>query len=821
MIAKRILLSIVLLTLLNVCFCQQASYQQQQLVPVTASFKVAKKTKGVAYRLQVLQGKDSLMIIGFGLTKLPSPLKSLRISAGKEKLKRKAIEEQVSKSLDSVFTSLRDSSRHLSYKLLSPQEYNKQKNRFIQGSKASPFFSSQWIVIAKQASSQQADPSSFVTRGFFKSQHLYITDLLPASAAWELPALDPWNCGPAKTRFFKLRRLEGFGINKLRSTPYDGVSRINIRSNFDVYFPHNEVTPDPVTFQKVTDYLEQNNLVILNAILEGGCSLEGSAQRNHYLQVQRANVLQKALHRFSDELIKKDTVMYTDFVIQFREMIKKTPEKYLDTLSDESLLKLVNEDAELRKTLEPILAGQRKASLNLVVTKRLTKHEQVEKLTAALIKASAELTGSTQAETQAEQRIMGMIETLFDHFSHGVITEEELHEIINGNHNPDYVNMLAGYYVLKQIDPLFSNHEKLLNYWNSFKVQEWLNAARESLIMLFDLDKTQRAKYMRMLVDFQSYNYQLVEAGVLDSNSLCEIAYPERPEFMSLILNQYAYLYVASAEGGNSTDCIPSQTTIAIPSDSLFNTDNFLKDIKQKFPETKTYSLIGNKTIIQKAFDQSQKGPYYYLLKQYYLRHNKSVLSNVSYSDNSSENVSLNVFNLWHLIGINVERWHPFENFFYDKDVQLDEMHRLIGMLKKADGSMCKPQLNSLYLTYSLKMLYYLQNFAEPGNPNHTRYAEDCLSFILNYYKPRVKVVSPALSMHILKQLNAFNWLPGSKTGARYGYDLLNVIAASRLLNSEELRLYAHYQKLFNPQLKRIPPAYDKEMLRKLSEEPY
>jgi hypothetical protein len=230
---------------------------------------------------------------------------------------------------------------------------------------------------------------------------------------------------------------------------------------------------------------------------------------------------------------------------------------------------------------------------------------------------------------------------------------------------------------------------------------------------------------------------------------------------------------------------------------------------------------VGTKLVKLKSFDQSPKGAYYYLLKQHYLKNNKAVLDNVSY-EHSSASVELNVFNLWHLVYVNVSRWDPFENHFYDEEVQLDEMSRLIGSMHSLDKYLCKPQVNNLYLEYHLKVLYHLERFQEAGNAKHVKYADASLKFIGNYYKTRARQITPKLSMHIIKQLNAFNWLPGIQHGAWYGYELLTSISKERILSEEEIKLYAHYLKLYNPELKRMSTiTLDKDKLTALMSEGY
>ncbi len=65
--------------------------------------------------------------------------------------------------------------------------------------------------------------------------------------------------------------------------------------------------------------------------------------------------------------------------------------------------------------------------------------------------------------------------------------------------------------------------------------------------------------------------------------------------------------------------------------------------------------------------------------------------------------------------------------------------------------------------------------------------------------------------------MNLFNWLPSSKPDAWYGYDLLNTAAKERILTKDELKLFAHYKKMDDPQFKdKLPILLSKEKIVEL-----
>ncbi|HYC84207.1 MAG TPA: hypothetical protein VEB86_03255 [Chryseosolibacter sp.] len=799
------------------------------LVPVTVQTALGNKRATIHnYRIGVLPTRDSIRILVYGMNRLPRSLKQLKFTS-KEKLNRSQVQRVASSSMDTVYRFLSDTAQELTFKIPSASQYLRGKTRFLAGKRSSSYFSSQWIRLASVP--QNGWEISFHTRSLTRRHAAYRVDNIPGAMAWQLPALDPWNCVPAPLRFFNLRKLQGYGLDKIRHTRYTPNPRVIIRRSFNVYFAHNETVPDPGDIRNVEQYLKENNYVILSAELEGGCSIEGVPERNRFLQKARATVLQRALHKYSDELLKKDTVILTDFVVQFRGLIRNGPFASLDTLDDISLVARVNSDEFLRGQLEHLFAAQRKASLKLVMAKRLSRSEMFEKFIFEFQKVVNQLSSVRRPPADLEPRLMGMIERLFEEAENKRITEAELQQLIDQTSNPDYVRVLLGVHLLKKFElKSWPSNKSWAEYWREFNIGDFLQMAEENCIRIAERtqDAHLRRKYMGILVDLQAYTYHFVEIGLIDINLLCNIPYPETSLFMPLILSRYAYLFEAaqattyreSHAGKRPVTCVPQQRASRYPRVDTTDTDKFLEQLEAQYGSQR-YQLVGQKLVRQRSFNDEPKGAYYYLLKEYFLKKNKSPLTHVEDAATGGE-FRLDVFNLWHLVKMNVDGWDPHNNYFFDRDVLLDELERLIAMLKQSDHGICRPQVNTLYLNYHLNVLYYLQFYAEPGNPKHEKYADNALKFIAGYYKSRPKMISPKLALHLVKQFNLLNWLPGRRAGAYYGYDLLNTIARVRELNEEEEKLYAHYLGVYDPQMKKTPvPVSKREKLAKLMDEKY
>jgi hypothetical protein len=810
-------------------YCVAFSQSEEKQVAVTSRFAASKKARQHAYRMQLLPTGTSFSILTTGSNRIPKSLKSIRFPNG-EKIRRQEIMDEAQRSLDSTYKEVSEGRALRDYRIPKETDYQRQRDLYMMGKRSTPYFSSQWTML-ERSNIELSKNFTFRTRGLLRTHHEYRVDFLPSSVAWRIPAIDPWFCEPAELKFFQLRKLQGYGVDKFNYQPYETRKRVIIRKAFDVYFKHNETEPDSKGLSLITDYLDQNEFEILKAELEGGCSIEGTAERNRYLQTRRASILQRALHKYSAKKVKRDTVMLVDVLEQFRREVGKTQHRWLNKLSDDSILSIVNTNDSVRLILEPVFQIQRKASLRLVIAKRLTGSEQYTRLLNDMTRLVLPYNQYKKAWGDPEPiaKLMGMIEKLFEYHEDEYIDADEYDDALNLIGNDGYLSIFTAYHLLKRYEEKTWPVEKAAtwtDYWQKYNVVRWLKKAqREAISLLYTArHTTERNMLLRMLTDFQAYSYEFIEQGLIPVEDLCDVIYPRAPMYMGLTLNQYAFLYEMSTRRNvpvrcmSSSQCVQNEPT---PKDSTLNLDAFIESAKNEFIETRKYQRIGSALVRDKNFDTAPKSPYYFLLKEYYLKNNAAALSTIEYAGTGGD-VVFNVFNLWHLISLNVDRFNPFENHFYDSAVQLNEMEKLINTLKRLDRYICKPQVNGMLLDYHLKMLYYLQHYPEPGNPNHAKLAESALKFIANYYKSRAKKVSPRLSLLVAKQLNDFNWLQGSNPGAWYGYEILHAVANARLLNDEEMKLYAHYLKLFNPQMKKVPKVgFQMEKLIQLGNEIY
>ena len=374
-------------------FSQDQNPSFDDLVSVTYATspkgKTPKELKNA--RIQILYTGDSVELWGFNLSALPA-IKKFKAQNPKDRISRNEIRSSALWSLDSIYQLLADTTNGFHAKLPVKGYYEVGRDRLLKGKKSTPYFSNQWIKLGSiYAKNVNKDELKFRVKRFFHEPVFFQTEQLPGAVAFKLPALDPWNCVPASERYFKLRKLQGYGLDKFKYETYKTVKRTTIRKKFEIAFEKNQSSPDPAGLQEVIDYLVKNDYVILQADMEGATSIEGTQARNEHLQRERAKVMANALKRYNNDPVKSETVVFRDMWYEFRSQIRDTNLAWLDTLSNEAILGHLNKNDSLSNVLEPMLRTQRRAQLRLVMAKIISKDEQFIKLSDDLTRLTSKV----------------------------------------------------------------------------------------------------------------------------------------------------------------------------------------------------------------------------------------------------------------------------------------------------------------------------------------------------------------------------------------------------------------------------------------------
>jgi hypothetical protein len=784
------------------------------LVPVTSK-------PNPLLRLQFGYENDSVKVWATNLGAMPIALRKARIANPKVKFNYALATAKAVATIERNYAFQRDTAYGFRAKLTGQSYYTVLKTSFLSGKGSAPIFINQNINLGgfKAPATWPANFSVNVSK-----IGVYTVNYVPATLLSALPVFDSWNCAPASDRFYKLRALQGYGLEKISYKPYNARRRETVTKAFEIYFESNSTQPKQTEIKAIIDYLDQNRFEILNAVMTGGSSVEGDDARNKQLQRDRARVISAALARYNKSAIKKDTILLHDNWPKFREQIKASKYAWLDTLSNENIQAAINTDEALRKGLENVLKTQRKASLSLTMAKILTVDDQFVNLKKLLNSWLRTLLTTKQPSKDLEPQIMGAIGYLFEQHVENVLSREEVDSLLLGDY-PNHKSLYLGLHIIKQFNEgKFGPEDKTVwgEKWTSLELEPWILEGQQSLVRLMqESSKTDFAKYMKMQADFQSFAYRMITLGILDINFICSMKYPEKNEYMNLLLNHHAFMYEMFSTRGLVSDC--AGTGIRGFGDTNLQLDSARHCARQDsiagFNPIKRDSLMltitpglsreafHDRTFIKPTYGNTPKGEYYFMLKQGFLKGNKNILSNVD------GNLSLDAISLYRFLKVNVTNWEPQDNYFYDKEVRLEELERLMLVLKKGNP-LCDPLINGFYLEYHRKTLQYLELYFEPGSAKHKEIAETSLKFITEYYKKRQAELKGDLPLKLAMYLNRFNWFPGNNEGAWYGYDLLTAIAKKRKLTPEEQKLLVAYIKIYNPAFKvALPTGYTKEQV--------
>ena len=151
---------------------------------------------------------------------------------------------------------------------------------------------------------------------------------------------------------------------------------------FTIPFKKNKIKFVADDIRPLYDSPELTDFDIMEIAVQAFTSVEGSTEQNIKLQEGRAQSIVDALQEYQRQEIKTN-ISTTENWAQFAEDISGTRFQYLKSFSKEKIKKVLAEDKELLRTLEPLLEKQRKGIVRLVLQKKLSVYEDdPEKLKA-------------------------------------------------------------------------------------------------------------------------------------------------------------------------------------------------------------------------------------------------------------------------------------------------------------------------------------------------------------------------------------------------------------------------------------------------------
>jgi hypothetical protein len=160
---------------------------------------------------------------------------------------------------------------------------------------------------------------------------------------------------------------------------YDTLNRATIEERykdlsktlrFEIPFGKNTSVYRKEDIKPLYDSLKLTDYAITDIHIRAYTSVEGSLKRNIELQDARAKSIVDAMQSFQPESIQSQITSNENWV-EFLESIKNTPYKYMISMTKDEI-KDALKDQKLADKLEPILAKERKAIIELVLEKRVT-----------------------------------------------------------------------------------------------------------------------------------------------------------------------------------------------------------------------------------------------------------------------------------------------------------------------------------------------------------------------------------------------------------------------------------------------------------------
>lgn len=542
--------------------------------------------------------------------------------------------------------------------------------------------------------------------------------VLPAS----LPTWEDSLCSPflRSMMFVEVKdRLSMLKYRNYRPRPVE-----NFKHQFTLYFDKNSTAYEQGSVDAIVTFLRQENLTINHAVVNAYASVEGTYEGNQRLHERRAEVLMQAMQPFNEDAVLAEVNTAENWWM-YREQLHEIGTHYWDEYSRNAIKALLTNDS-IARAHEPYLKLQRYAELDLTLSRRLTKEQQIErirrdynrlqKLMYVYMINGAYIRGQLKTKVlYCLQEIESIKLYVIKMLSAGKLAYEEVAYLWNDVFYKEEV--LADFYTLRKAfreGSELHNVPKELILTNAYKMYMGVR----------DINKlnTRDPNFMKSMLILQE-TFNLIKKGVLDDQFIFTITYPK----------SIAHAHLEAAR----LDFI-----------SRYNIVDARAQVKEKKPEPFSkewlYGVDGLK--------------YYGVLKN---------LVGVKFKKvRDQERIIINVrpdiyfqFDLLELLIFNIYAWDPrLSKKLYDPDITPEYMHDMVYLLKKANTRLCPDQFYRLIMDFHLKFLFYQQRQNLVTAKTWKSY-----DFIKNYYISNIEKLDEATLKKVSQLLLTYN-----------GYDYFN-----------------------------------------------
>ncbi|HZY81633.1 MAG TPA: hypothetical protein VFE50_19050 [Cyclobacteriaceae bacterium] len=341
---------------------------------------------------------------------------------------------------------------------------------------------------------------------------------------------------------------------------YDTLNRDNLEERykdlaktlrFTIPFAKNTSVYKKEDIKPLYDSLKITDYAITDIRIRAFTSVEGSLQRNLELQDERAQSIVAAMQSFQPESIKSEITSNENWV-EFLEAINGTPYQYLMSMSKDEIKEALK-DQKLADKLEPTLAKERKAIIELVLEKRVT----YSKATPAELK-------NYFSQSIAKKNIdeaMYLQEIIFhkierEELPTNFINELEVPKAIefgsllinqaayNFEHNNQ--NVFEALKVFNELNELLGGNAKVDYNISALRLKGWLKTRTlpAGSPLRATIESLEKRGIPRALVTRLMINYHIAQAEI----NYWEGKYPEREKSIRFILDSYKKINLKDAD---------------------------------------------------------------------------------------------------------------------------------------------------------------------------------------------------------------------------------------------------------------------------------
>ncbi len=575
---------------------------------------------------------------------------------------------------------------------------------------------------------------SFYNKKSLHTQLLFANG--PAQQISEFPSLAFSNCSP-------FNRYSYFIENSLRRykdivpIPYNPLDEITKTESFNLYFEKNKADYSQEDLTAILKFLKDNQYAIYKAEINAWASVEGSLENNSKLQEKRAEILIRALERYNNSDIEYTVHTEENWALFFQQLVNNGT----DTLSrsKESWKELFTDKKEIEQW-EPALSEQRKATLKLYVTEKLSA-QQKHQLALKRFKALSFLYQNAPSH-QSVYYLRSML-GIRDY-----LAKEEEKKASGKKHSCDLPENAPFEYTMANFYDQALRFEKGEPLSCSF--EDLALSTFNTLLRLYVFQQSNRAIQPNPLlysdlVSVQSYLYRKITEKKLPANLACELYVPDEPQFLHLYLN---YL--------NFTNALKNDPTLVIKCNSSENEQN-------------------NHTFDWAAIKADSR--YYYLLKKRILEEKKleiAVRTDWIYE-----------FDLYEFLYFNIYNWAPHQDHLFDPEVDVTKMAAYTKKLLTSMNRLCPHQAYALASLFHSKVVQetYLQQQRTPQ-------AEESLQFLEGFFLKHAALLTADQAEHIVRQLLLANNISLRNERGVFALSLLERVDRRAGLNNNQKSLY-------------------------------